>query len=95
MVVVEGWNVHLAISLRIRLRRIAHADDLPVRQPSVHLLHSTDFVGLRALRQTGQEPGKIHPGRVAQDDGSAGVEVVQEGTEEGVEVVRGGGEVEP
>lgn len=53
------------------------------------------FVGLRALRQGGQETGEVHPGCVPQEDGAGRVVGVDEGAEEGVEVVGGGGEVEP
>ena len=88
-------NVHLAISLRVRLGGIADADDFAGRQPLVHFLHPVDFVRLRALRQAGQEAGEIHPRGVAQDDGAVRIEGAQEGAQEGVEVVGRGGEVEP
>ena len=59
------------------------------------LIHAGDFVGLRALGQGGEDAGDVHPGGVAENDSSVRVVAVDEGTEEGVEIVWGGGEVEP
>lgn len=53
------------------------------------------LVGLRALREGGEEAAEVLPRGVAEDDGAPGVVPVQERAEEQVEVVRGGGEVEP
>lgn len=56
--------------------------------------HSFDFVFLRTLSQAHEETAQIHPACVAEEDGTAWVVGVDEGAEERVEVVRGGGEIE-
>lgn len=53
------------------------------------------LVGLGALRQGSEEAAQVLPRGVAQDRGAFWVVLVQEGAEEEVEVVGGGGEVEP
>ena len=61
----------------------------------MNLLDAAPLVGFRSLREGREEAAQIHPRCVAEDRGAFGVVLVQEGAEEGVQVVRGGGEVEP
>ena len=58
-------------------------------------VHASAFVGFGTLTEGGEEAAKVHPGRVAEDDGSRGVVFVEEFAQKGVKIVRGGGEVEP
>ena len=58
-------------------------------------IHLTRLVRLCPLRQALQEAAQIHPAGVAKEDGAFGVVGVDEFAEEGIEVVRGSGEVEP
>ena len=85
----------IAVGFRVALRAVADAERLPLRQPGVYLVDAAPLVGLRPLRQGREEAAEIHPGGVAEDGGALWVVLVQEGAEEGVEVVGGGGEVEP
>ena len=56
---------------------------------------SGNLVGFCALRKGGQEAAEIHPGSLAEEDGSRGIVRVDEGMEEWIEVVGRGGEVGP
>ena len=58
-------------------------------------LHALRLVRFCTLGQGGEEAAQVHPGGVAEDDGAGRVVCVQEGAEEGVEVVGRGGEVKP
>lgn len=58
-------------------------------------LNAGALVSFRALGQGGEESAEIHPAGLAQEDGARWVVLVEEGAEEWVEVVGGGGEVEP
>ena len=87
--------IHIAVSLGIGLRAVANTDDLPAGEPIVDLINATALVGFSALGQASEEPGEIHPGCFAEDEGPFGVELVEKGTEEVVEVIGRGGKVEP
>lgn len=61
----------------------------------MYFLYAASLVSLGSLREGGKEAAEIHPGCVAKYGGAFGVVLVQECAEEGVQVVRRGGEVEP
>lgn len=61
----------------------------------MQLYHLSDFVGLGAGSEGREEATDILPAGFAQEGCSRGIVRAQEGEEEGVEVVGGGGEVEP
>lgn len=59
------------------------------------LLHALALVGLRPLRQRGEEAAEFHPRGFAQEDRAGGIVRVDECVQERVQVVGRGGEVEP
>ena len=61
----------------------------------MNLLYASPLVGLGSLRERSQEPAEIHPGCVSEYGSTFGVVLVEEWAKEGVEVVGGGGEIEP
>ena len=59
------------------------------------LLYTASLIRFRSLREGCKEAAEIHPRCVAKYGGAFGVVLMEECAEERVEVVRGGGKVEP
>ena len=59
------------------------------------LVHTAALVGFGALCQGCEKTAEILPRGIAKDDGAGWVVLMKEGAQEGIEVIWGGGEIEP
>lgn len=87
--------VNLSIGLGVALCAVADADHLLLGKPAMELLHPIHLVALGAESQVGKQARYAHPGGISKQQLTLRIVRITEVAQERVEIVRGGGQIEP